>query len=131
MSQNETIKYFQVTAKCGHVGKGNYFPVNFAVRADSASEAAQLAKRFPRVKKHLKDAILASVEISEEEYQALLDANRNNPYLKAKCRRDIEPTESYYENIVHMGRKRKEKKPLSAKYRYWKYVGRFGEKVRI
>lgn len=125
MTQNQETKFFQVTAKCGHVKKNNYVPVNFAIYAKNASEAAQFAKRLPRVKKHLKDAIIACVEISEEEFQVLRDNNRRDPYLNAKRHRDIEHGESFLERIVHTERKRKEEKPLSMKYRYWKHVGRY------
>lgn len=125
MKENKEIRFFQVTAKCGHVGRRNYVPINFPVYARSASEAAQYAKGLPRVKKHLKDAIIAVIEISEEEYHILLDANRRKPYLKAKCRRDVDCTETFVESIVHTERKWKKKKPLSEKYRYWKHVGRY------
>ena len=126
MTQNQETKFFQVTAKCGHVGRLNYIPINFAIYAKSASEAAQFAKRLPRVKKQLKDAIIACVEISEDEYHALLDSNRRNPYLNAKCRREACQDESLYESVVRTeGKRRKEEKPLSMKYRYWKHVGRY------
>ena len=32
------MRYFIVTAKCGHVGRDNYIPIDFAVKAESASE---------------------------------------------------------------------------------------------
>ena len=81
-------KYYQVTAKCGHVGKRNYVPINFAVRASSASEASQKAKLFPRVKKQLWDSIMACVEISKKEYKDLLKTNRKDPYLNCHSKRD-------------------------------------------
>ncbi len=125
MTQTNQKKYFQVTAKCGHVGKGRYVPINFAVCAESAHQASQFARRLPRVKKQLKDAILACVEITHEEYMVLLDANRRDPYLKAKCHREIaaEEIESRTESTVI--RERKEERPLSMKYRKWKHEGRY------
>ena len=81
-------KYYKVTAKCGHVGRNNYVPINFAVKAESASEASQIVRRFPRVKKQLWDAIIACVEISKTQYKKILKINRNDPYLNAKCARD-------------------------------------------
>ena len=90
MNQTTQKKYYQVTAKCGHIGRMRYIPVNFPVYAKNAHEASQFTKRLPRVKKQCKDAILACVEITYEEYMALLDANRRDPYLKAKCHRQID-----------------------------------------
>ena len=126
MTQPSQKKYFQVTAKCGHLGKRRYIPINFAVYAENAHEAAQLAKRFPRVKKQCKDAILACIEITHEEFMALLDANRRDSYLQAKCRRQVAIDEEFEARIQTMeGRSKKEKRPLSMKYRAWKAEGRY------
>lgn len=95
-------KYYKVTAKCGHVGKGNYVPINFAVRANSASEAAQVTKRFPRVKKQLWDCIIACVEITKKEYKEILKNNREDPYLRCKCARDHAFVLDEEERIVRM-----------------------------
>ena len=48
------IKYFKVVAKCGHVGKRNYIPVAFAVKAESKSKASQKVKTFPNGIKYQK-----------------------------------------------------------------------------
>lgn len=126
MTQSNQKKYFQVTAKCGHLGRLRYIPINFAIYAENAHEAAQYAKRLPRVKKQCKDAILACVEITHEEYMALLDANRRESYLKAKCHRQVVIDEDFESRIRTMeGRARKEKRPLSMKYRKWKHEGRY------
>ncbi len=53
------MRYFIVTAKCGHVGRDNYIPIDFAVKAESASKAASYARDLPRVKHDHKDAILS------------------------------------------------------------------------
>lgn len=45
------MKYFIVTTKCGHVGKWSCIWIDFAVPAESASEAAQKAKTYKRVKR--------------------------------------------------------------------------------
>ena len=95
-------KYYKVTAKCGHVGRGNYVPINFAVRADSASSASQIAKRFPRVKKQLWDCIIACVEISKKEYKELLRINKNDPYLNCRCARDHSLILDEAERVVRM-----------------------------
>ena len=113
-------KYYQVTAKCGHVGKGNYVPINFAVRAYTASEASQIAKKFPRVKKQLWDCIIACVEISKKEYKELLRINREDPYLNCRCARDHALVPDEDERIVKMERnehRRKVEPAKSMKYR--------------
>lgn len=126
MTQNNKKKYFQVTAKCGHLGKLRYIPINFAIYAENAHEASQFAKKLPRVKKQCKDAILACEEITYEEYMALLDANRKSSYLTAKCRRQVIVDENFESQIQSMERHtRKEKRPLSMKYRKWKHKGRY------
>lgn len=122
----EKKKYFLVTAMCGHVGKMRYVPKNFAVKANSASEAAQLAKTFPRVKRHRKDAILSCVEITHEQYLTQRAINRQDRYLNAKCDADLVWDEEFCESVKTIHRKhRKEKRPLSMKYREWKVYGRF------
>lgn len=60
--------YYQVVAKCGHVGKNNYIEKTFYIRAESGKEAARMVRYAPRVKHHKKDAILCVREISREEF---------------------------------------------------------------
>ena len=93
-------KYYKVTAKCGHVGKGNYVPINFAVKADTASEASQIVKRFPRVKKQLWDSIIACVRISKKEYKRLRKINSEDPYLNCRCAKDHYMVPNEAERIV-------------------------------
>ena len=38
----ETKNYYEVIAKCGHVGKKHYVPVKFAVIAEDGKEAAKM-----------------------------------------------------------------------------------------
>ena len=95
-------KYYKVTAKCGHVGKGNYVPINFAVKAENASEASQIAKRFPRVKKQLWDCIIACAEISKKEYKELIYINKNDPYLNCRCARDHALVVNEDERVIRM-----------------------------
>lgn len=75
------MKYYKVTAKCGHVGKGCYIPIDFPVRAESKTEAAKIVRNFPRVKHHHKDAILDCREVSFEEYRAIHEKNQADTYL--------------------------------------------------
>lgn len=77
-------KLFSVTAKCGHIGKRYYIPIAFAVRADSAEEAARKVRSYPRVKHDHKDAIQSVFEISWEEFCSLKQQNEANPYLRCK-----------------------------------------------
>ena len=113
-------KYFKVIAKCGHVGKGNYVPVAFAVRADSRSEASQKAMTFPRVKKHLKDAIISCEEIDRDSYKELIRANREFKYLQCTCKRhqmEIENFESLVYRNENKVERRKVEPAKSMKYR--------------
>ena len=90
------MNYYIVTAKCGHVGKDYYIPIDFPVRAESKTEAAKITRSFPRVKHHHKDAILCCREVSIEEYNAIREKNHADTYLSChssseqKRRCDIE-----------------------------------------
>lgn len=75
------MKYYIVTAKCGHVGRGYYIPIDFPVKAESKTEAAKIARNFPRVKHHHKDAILDCREVSFEEYNTARVKNQAYTYL--------------------------------------------------
>lgn len=115
-----TKRYFKVTAKCGHVGKGNYVPINFAVKADSASDASQIVKRFPRVKKQLWDCIISCVEITKKEYKELRKINNEDPYLNCRCARDHAMIANEADRIMKLQREyihRKEEPVKSMKYR--------------
>lgn len=82
------MRYYEVTAKCGHVGKGFYIPIGFAVRAETASEAATVTRTMPRVKHDHKDAILSVREVDVFEYDDLKQVNRYDPYLQCRSRRE-------------------------------------------
>lgn len=77
-------RYFKVVTKCGHVGRRQYVPVAFAIKAEDAKEAAKIARYLPRVKHDHKDAILECVEISYEDFQELIKVNNEDDYLKCK-----------------------------------------------
>lgn len=81
-------RYFKVKAKCGHVRKKYFLPVEFAVMASSAKEAASIARHIPRVKHDHKDAISSIEEISYEEYELLRIENEENPYLNCKNKQE-------------------------------------------
>ena len=84
----KTKKYYEVIAKCGHVGKKHYVPVKFAVVAESGKEAAKKVRQFPRVKRNHKDAILDVRCITLEEFLEIKEINDNDPYLKCHSRQE-------------------------------------------
>ena len=84
----ETKNYYEVIAKCGHVGKKHYVPVKFAVIAEDGKEAAKMVRDFPRVKHDHKDAILNVSKIDYERFQEIVEMNRNDPYLKCHSRKE-------------------------------------------
>jgi len=62
-------KYFEVLAKCGHVGKGKYYEGKFYIAAENAKEAASIIRQKGRVKHDKKDAIISVQEISFGKYK--------------------------------------------------------------
>ncbi len=62
------MKYYEIKAKCGHVGKNNYYVGTLYLYGENGREAAAYARRHPRVKHDQKDAILGVTEISYEDY---------------------------------------------------------------
>ena len=108
-------KYYKVTAKCGHVGKCNYIPINFAVKAENASDASQVTKGFPRVKKHLRDCIIACSEITKKEYKELLKINRKDPYLNCRCSKDQSSIQDLDKRVMKMEKRKTHYKKESTK----------------
>ncbi|MCR4660994.1 MAG: hypothetical protein K5765_03205 [Clostridia bacterium] len=82
------INYFEVIAKCGHVGRGYYVPIEFAVIAEDGKEAAKMVREFPRVKHDHKDAILNVYKIDYERYLEIVEMNNNDPYLKCRSKKE-------------------------------------------
>lgn len=82
------MRYFTVTAKCGHVGKGCYIPITFAVKASSAAEAASVTRSLPRVKHHHKDAILSVQEVDQDDYEDRYYINSFDPYLQCTNKKE-------------------------------------------
>lgn len=110
------MRYYMVTAKCGHVGRDYYIPIDFPVRADSAKEAAAAARSLPRVKHHHKDAILSVVEVSYSDYEDQRLVNRYDPYLGCHCIQDqrIE-YDAVYSRIIEEARPERRAKDISEK----------------
>lgn len=78
------MRYFKVTAKCGHVGKNWYFPGDLYITAENGREAAKAARRMPRVKHDHKDAILSVSEIDVDSYVRGKETIMDNPYWFCK-----------------------------------------------
>ena len=78
--------FYEVIAKCGHVGRNKYIPIKFTVEAESGKDAAAMVRRFPRVKHDHKDAILSVAKIDSTRYLEINAINDNNPYLKCKSK---------------------------------------------
>ncbi|HKM29827.1 MAG TPA: leucine-rich repeat domain-containing protein [Bacilli bacterium] len=116
-SSYSTINYYGVVCKCGHVGRNNYYPVEFGVEASSRKEAARIAREIPRVKHHHKDAIRAVYLISKEKFYELRYNNPDKEYLK--CRNSSEQKKINLEGKI-MPEERKKK--YNAKRRYRKYL---------
>ena len=95
----KTKKYYEVIAKCGHVGKKHYVPVKFAVIAENGKEAAKMVRDFPRVKHNHKDAILKVSKISYERFEELTEINRNDPYLKCHSRQEQKLIDNFEERL--------------------------------
>jgi len=111
-------KFYAVCCKCGHVRPTRYVEITFAIIADNGKEAAEKARRIARVKHNKKYAILSCKEISKEEFDALNESNRNDPYLKCtnvQEQRLIEGFESRILNepeVVTYKKSKKERKDL-------------------
>ena len=73
-------KYFEVMAKCGHVGKEYYYLGAFYECAESKKQAAEIVRNRPRVKHHHKDAIMSVTEITREEFEAGIERKRTEAY---------------------------------------------------
>jgi hypothetical protein len=82
------IKYFEVTAKCGHVGKTYFYKGIFFVKAQDGKIAARLIRKAPRVKHNHKNAILNVCEINYTEYREGCKRMSENPYFN--CHNSIE-----------------------------------------
>ena len=92
------MKYYEVKAKCGHVGRNYYVLKNFAVMAENGRKAAEATRSFPRVKHHHKDAIRDVTEIDETRYLEIMNINEADPYFQCKC---IQDQRSYIEPDIY------------------------------
>ncbi len=96
---NNQTQYFQVVAKCGHVGRNKFVSIAYPVVASSGKEAAARVRQYPRVKHHAKDAIVSCEEIDYETFRALKLKNEHDPYLHCKNSHDLKKVENLYERV--------------------------------
>lgn len=83
------MKYFLVTAKCGHVGNGKYLEIDFPIFAQTKKDAAQICLKKPKVKKQLKDAITLVREVDWDIFNSERNAFLNNSYVRSHTKREI------------------------------------------
>ncbi len=128
-------KYFRVVAKCGHVGRGNYIEVAFAIVAEDIHSATAIVRSLPRVKHHRNDAISSAADLPYDEYLLLRKENDLNPYLKCTSKQeqrlifdDIAPYIQRIADPVY----RKSSKRENAKYHWRKeqeYIASFSADI--
>lgn len=75
-------QYYEVETKCGHVGRMNCVWIKYAIVAENAKEASRKALDKGRVKREHPDAIRGVRKIDREEFIALRQDNKNDPYLR-------------------------------------------------
>lgn len=90
------MKYYMVTVKCGHVGRGKYYKGTLFISAENGREAAKKARENPRVKHDHKDAILSVDQIDEIIYEAGIELNFSLPYYKCE---NVQQQRLIYEDI--------------------------------
>jgi len=128
------MSYFKVTAKCGHVGKGQYYKGVFYIRAKNGKEAAAVVRKMPRVKHDHKDTILGVEKISHEVYKRGKAAWRTNQYFRCHCKqeqelfldelvKDIYNETAYEERKKHGNTDRHEK--LKVLLRYYRKMDKY------
>lgn len=87
MECDKKTRYFEVVAKCGHVGRNQYYRGCFYIKAESGKEAAEICRKMPRVKHDHKDAILFVYKIDKNTYEKESALQKlNEPYFQCKSR---------------------------------------------
>ncbi|MBO8461267.1 MAG: hypothetical protein IAA85_00870 [Firmicutes bacterium] len=82
------MKYYKVKVKCGHVRKSKYILKWIFIKAEDGKEAAEIARRKPRVKHNHKDAIREVIEIDFEKYCLGLRAMEDDAYFQVHNKQD-------------------------------------------
>ena len=80
------MNYYEVSAKCGHVGRNNYIIKKFYVKAESGEDAADKVRNKPRVKHDRKDAIQSVTKITEEMYLQGLKEMQDDMYFHVQSK---------------------------------------------
>ncbi len=111
------MKYFKVTAKCGHVGGTHkYIPIEFYTAAENASSAAKMVRNAPRVKHHQKDAIMNVIEIEYDEFLIGQENFSKDPYIRCNSKQEQELYLSEISSRIYDEAERYE--PWLNKYKY-------------
>ena len=85
------MRFYVVTAKCGHVGRGKYLEIEFPIYAESMHDASQMCLHRPKVKKHLKNAITSVREVSFDTFKEVLADFRCNSFVRAHTKKETIP----------------------------------------
>lgn len=120
------MKYYEVTAKCGHVGKNNCIFITFACAAENGKEAAAKVRRYKRVKHDHKDAIRNVNEITFEDFMKLKAENDADPYLHCKNPQEQKKIPDFDSRIIPDIREIQMKKKVST-IRHQKMIHREAE----
>ena len=123
------INYYEVKAKCGHVGKMYYYEGTFYEIAGDGRQAAARVRFRPRVKHHHKDAILTVKKITKEEYLGGKMRKEMEIYYQLKTRKEqdsfwgeiqdkVFPEQKYLKEEKE--REHKRKRPYKRKRFDWK-----------
>ncbi len=75
------MRYYNVEAICGHVGRNRCVIKNLAIAAGNGKAAALIGRNTPRVKHDLKNAIRSVSEISYQEFLMIRECNDYDPYF--------------------------------------------------
>ena len=128
------MEFYLVTTKCGHVGKTAYMPITFPIKAENGREAAKIARNFPRVKRHHKDAILNCEKVDEKRYFEQLSLNNQDPYLHVTSKQE---QEQYNNEIIarvvednhqyEINKPSKKSKRPNLKFQKKKYINDYDE----
>ena len=120
------MKYYEVTAKCGHVGKNNCIFITFACAAENGKEAAAKVRLYKRVKHDHKDAIRNVNEITFEDFMKLKAENDADPYLHCKNPQEQRKIPDFDSRIIPDIREIQMKKKVST-IRHQKMIHREAE----
>ena len=113
--------FFEVQAKCGHVGRNKYVIKNFYVKTESGKEAARKIRMTSRVKHDHKDAILNVREITYEEYVAGVIRCQEDDYFKIHNSSDQKRIQT--EGIMYEEKIEKERtREVCFKLKKWKII---------